>query len=743
MCPYFKWEIYLSATFIQQQTIQYIKENKGRTTVTRLADMLNIDISTLMPYLTPLALEQDWTIIDDHLLARSYLSDFKQDCLDRMNDHGFISLVAQTSSSGLPYRLIQEVLHVSTIPSGVNFAEISDLLFTQTYVDQQKQRILEYLHSTSEPLSMQKLQKCMELQEDVFYLFLEQIIKDQVLQGTFRGRRERSLFIPHMYRDAQLAMIDSLLKAGNYIQYYNVEQLYGFATPKELLLKLDPNIILLDSCAVTESLVSLFEYTLLSPDITWLNASDHLPSVLSSTDITTLLEMILLRLNKKKRSARNSPSNNENSNSNNNDTFVLLDMFVTTERYLGIIVDNAQSFLNQRATAEISQQKFLHSSKGSKKRKDSQTTLTNEEIQQHLVEQQGLDSEFAAHVTLKIKRSMKDGLEHAMQQIYITPTTRITDNTRIDQDNRNTVSWLDLRKDHFLSLLGDLRQKLYYNMKAVSLIEDASSRKSMEKYMVRQLCGNFMFYLVLLITLWQSRDASELTTLTGLRRSDIEHPDQVDESQKKQVIAALVSSDTKYQDDLAPLYKALQTGKKMDEFTTFISKQNSTTPLIKELNWIDLNNQVTQRQYNETFRTQLSQQLEATTVTATTAPSILHLTTLLCFQALHWVPLNVSGKYVPTILKHLAPRLASIGPNDGGDDNDNGYNMLATKGNDILKQLGDAETMIMAGWKPSTDSSSSTDGIMDLEAIHSVRQLGLDLCQTTPSLSFDSPTTST
>ncbi|ORZ09302.1 hypothetical protein BCR42DRAFT_123709 [Absidia repens] len=137
------------------------------------------------------------------------------------------------------------------------------------------------------------------------------------------------------------------------------------------------------------------------------------------------------------------------------------------------------------------------------------------------------------------------------------------------------------------------------------------------------------------------------------------------------------------------------------------------------------------------FRAQLSQQLETTSVTETTAPSLLHLTTLLCFQALHGLPLNVSGKYVPTILKHLASRLTSIDTNECGDSGDN---LLSTKGNHILKQLGDAEAMIMAGWKNSTDSSNSSDNIMDLEAIHSVRQLGLDLCQTPPSLSLDPPT---
>lgn len=95
----------------------------------------------------------------------------------------------------------------------------------------------------------------------------------------------------------------------------------------------------------------------------------------------------------------------------------------------------------------------------------------------------------------------------------------------------------------------------------LSLTLDPSTRKSMEKYSVRQFCGNFMFYLVLIITLWQSKDQTEMLSLTGLRTTDIEHPDQVDDTQKTQVIAALVSSDITNQKEVAPLQQALLAGK--------------------------------------------------------------------------------------------------------------------------------------------------------------------------------------
>ncbi|KAI8342108.1 hypothetical protein BC941DRAFT_467007 [Chlamydoabsidia padenii] len=682
--PTLNGQTYLSASFIQQQTIDHLHQNKGRTTLTRLAELLNLPVDTLERYLT-------------------YLDELKQTCMGRMEEQGFLSLVAQTQATSLPYRLLQKVLDVDTMDHCIQYSGISDLIFTRTYVNQQKHQIVDHLQSSTEPLAMQKLQKETSISDGVFYLFLEQIIKEHTLQGAFRGRRERAIFIPHVYRDTQLAMIDSLLKAGNYIEYHTIEQLYGFAAPKDLLQKLDLNIILLDTCAVTESITSPIEDTLLSAssDFSWLDVSHLLPSSLSLADITTLLESILPRLNnnnnnnrrKKKSTRAPSPSSETRTLYH----FILLGKYVTTTRYLETnVIEAAQPFLNQRATMELTKnQKFLHSNKG-KRKKDLQVVLTNEEIQAHLVEEQGLPLEFATLVTTKIKRSMMEGMDYAMKKVYINAdTTKMV--------SGDGTSWLDRQQQHLKLLLADLRLKIYYNMQSIALFEDPSTRKSMEKYMVRQYCGDFMFYLVLIITLWQSKDQSEMTTLTGLHTKDIEQPEQVDDTQASQVIAALVSSDTTWQKELIPLHQGYQGGKKMDAFNSFITA--SSSPLATKLGWADLDNQENQRQYNMEFWKNLQRQLESTPVSESTAPSILHLTLLLCFQTIYHLPLNVSGKYVPSILNTLAPKL------QGG--------IL----NVSLEQLKKAQHSIMAGMK---------SGAIDLDLIGTIRQLGLDLCNSKP-----------
>lgn len=64
----------------------------------------------------------------------------------------------------------------------------------------------------------------------------------------------------------------------------------------------------------------------------------------------------------------------------------------------------------------------------------------------------------------------------------------------------------------------------------------------------------------------------------------------------------------------------------------------------------------------------LIQQLTGTNNNITaTAPLILHLTILIYFQALYKLPLYASGKFVPKLIRQIAPRLHSDGRPEEAD----------------------------------------------------------------------------
>ncbi|CAO3622406.1 unnamed protein product [Cunninghamella blakesleeana] len=711
-------EAYISVNYIKKQCMIHIEKNKGRMTISYISDILNIDVTTLKPYLISLSNEQHWSFIDDILLTTDYIDQVKQSFVDIIEKNGFISLVAQTQNTSLPHRFLQKLLDTT---SYINISELSDLYFTMDYIEKEKQRIINELQLIKQPLSMLKLQRSLEMQDSIFFVFLDQIIKDHVINGVFRGRHNKTVFIPQIYRDEQLALIDSLLKAGNYIEYQTIEQHYEFSTPKDLLLKQYPDIILLESCAVNDTMISSLEDVILTND-TWLDVSNHLPFALTNSDIITLLELTIHRL-KMKKSSSSSEKEEETKKKMNINDIILLGKFIMTQDYLQIIIKKAQPFLQQRATFELSKnQKHLHSNKGKRKKNNVDIHLTEDDIVQHLVDNQGLDIELATILSAKLKRTFLNEIQTMIQSIYL-PTlndhhlneSNNNNNGNSNNDDNNNVNiWIENQKSNIQSILLDIGYRIYYNFKSIQVFEDESTKKSLEKYMVRQWTIDFVFYLTLFYSLYQCKDQNEVVSFTGLRSIDIENPNDVNEIQKKDLMAALISSDQELQKELLLLQQSIQTGKKMNEFIKYIT---SKTSLTEKISWGDLESENSLSQTNDQFRKMLQNQLKSTKVSEKTAPSILHLTVLIYFSIIHQSPLNVSGKYVPHIIKHLSSILSTTEPLAIPSINtmDSSYQ---------LQLLLNAQDMILSGRKKNDTSIS-----IDLELMSQVRDLGLNICK--------------
>ena len=136
-------------------------------------------------------------------------------------------------------------------------------------------------------------------------MLLDIIARDNQLEGTFRGRREKSVYVPHSYRDRQITLITSLLEASGYIgaqsvtfiapdqkinpnvaEYATVEQHYAYANPKDLLLRHDSNLQMLDTCAVTSSMLDKLQNTVQNVVDGWVDMAvgkaNHLRHILSN-----------------------------------------------------------------------------------------------------------------------------------------------------------------------------------------------------------------------------------------------------------------------------------------------------------------------------------------------------------------------------------------------------------------------------------------------------------------------------
>ncbi|ORX58844.1 hypothetical protein DM01DRAFT_1208000 [Hesseltinella vesiculosa] len=637
--PTIQHDAYLSRSYILQTCSDTLSQ-QGRATIADLANQLHVHTHLLSPFLPSICTERDWTKIDDILMTRSYIDQLKTKHTNQLEHQGSLALLSVTNQTSLPHRFILDMFQ-DLQNTHTKFDALPDQYFTKDFIQRQEHAIFDALTAASMPVYMPTLAKDVDTLESLFYVLLDRISKRQDLPGSFLGRRDRSTFIPNVYRGQQEAMVQSLLLASGYIEYTTVEQNILWAPAREWLQKRNPDLVLLEACAVIPSLTQTLEASLDHLD-TWLSIPTLFPSAITIQDALTLTESVVTRANKATKST------------SRHDSLIIVGHHITSPKYLQSLVDMAQPYITQRAQAEQTNTKHLHSAKP-RKNQPSEVKFTAEEVQRYLVGQQ-LPRDFAELVAVKIKRSMNDKLILAMKSIYLTHPSTASTTCSLDQTNR---AWTDNQGRHLLSLLNRQRHLLFFSQQALGLFDDASTKKSMEKYIVRQRCLDFLFFLVLLTTLWHAKDQADMVSLTGLRGSDIQHPDQVKDDHKKEVIAALVCSEPTYREVLVPLHEAVQSGKKLDAFMPFlIRNQSHSNPLLEKLDWTtEMDQEQTQTQTNQEFKQSLLQQLKSTPLTTNAAPLILHLVVLLLFQDVHQLPLNVSGKFVPALLRQLSPHL--------------------------------------------------------------------------------------
>ncbi|KAI8368104.1 uncharacterized protein BYT42DRAFT_585292 [Radiomyces spectabilis] len=571
------------------------------------------------------------TTVEDSILTDSYIKKITDDMEKEIDTTGHISLLAQAQHYSLPYAFVQKLLDpLLAHTKYVKYSQLPDLILTKEYVNEQSTKIKGVLYAAQEVLAMTSLQRTLDIGESLFYVLLEQLT---AVPGIFRGRRERAKFEPYVYRDRQLSLITSLLEASRYIEYATVEQLYSYGNTKEVLKKHCPSVVLLETCAVTESLVEQVQESLNEVRVSqsWMDASELVPSALTAADILALLEMIV---------SRDKPPA-----SPNNKLLILELRYVTTMNYLSSLVEMSQEFLNRRALSELQTQKNMHSNRGKKRVNDVELTLP--QIAEYLQAQGGLPEPLATAVAVKIKRKMCEALCRAMQGVYLPgvmndePGHSPSDSPLL-QDRR-----LQQQLEKEIAATEYLQRKLYFTAQAIALFQE-NSRKSLEKFLFRQLCSEYMYHLLTIKVLQSADNVTRVLSIMGITQADLEDAGRLHDDRRKEITAALIKSD--YDDENGALQR-LYEAKKSDVYIDYIESHLPaylTFDAVKDAKFA-----------NEETQVALGDQLASTAPTPATAPLILHLTSLLCFQSLHDLPLHVSGKYVPHILKLITAELPS------------------------------------------------------------------------------------
>ncbi|OAD80145.1 hypothetical protein PHYBLDRAFT_179417 [Phycomyces blakesleeanus NRRL 1555(-)] len=628
--PTLDGESYLTKQHIQLSIQNHVMKH-GRASIAELADLLNLEQSCIIQALNDI---NEFIKVDDLVFTSKYIDGFINQIKDRVDQTGWVSVLAQAQSISLPYAFLQTILDEKLLCNEdyIKYSTLPDLILSEEYYNKSIETIKGALEEASD--------------KPIHIVMVDGLAKENVLKGHFRGRRERAVFEPTVYRDRQVELIFSLLEAAGYIEYETVVRHYPYMNPTDLLKKNYPNILLLDGCAATEDLVKKLEAKIQETydTSTWLDASAWAPFVFTPADATGLLEHTMTRL-----THLTSPTTSRRSLGSladpENRLIVLESRFVTSTRYLEELIKSSTDFLNKRALSEIQQQKKTHSSKGKKHRADDKgLVLTEQEICKYLIEECGLEKSFARSVSTTLRRPMTDAFQRAIQTVYL-PSSNNGSGTLLSPESQ----WIEALKKRQQTLLSTLHQTIVYTTQAIQIFKDESGNKSLEKYVVRVLCLEWLYNFLVLQTLSEAYDIAGVEDAVGVSEKDLENQKKISEDHQKMAIQRMLevhSSDVQLKD----LHQAALAGKKPDLFLSYFesSPPNFFKPLtenVKKQAWKDMVNS-------------LGRLLNTCSLSESTGPSILHITSLICFEYIyHNTPFSVSGKYVPLIIRHCTPQL--------------------------------------------------------------------------------------
>ncbi|KAI7870453.1 hypothetical protein BDF14DRAFT_1879412 [Spinellus fusiger] len=607
----------------------------GRLSVADMARVLNVDASHITHCLN--TAKTSWTVLYDLVLTNHSIDTLITQLKNTLDEVGWVSVVVQAQLLSLPYAFLQTTLQERLLchKEYLKYPALPDMLLSQSYATDSMEKIQTALIGLTEPLSMATLQMRLGLQESLFYVMLDSMKKQDLPPGQFHGRREKALFEPYVYRDRQVALIHSLLDAGNYIEYDTVQQHYPYANPMELLKRHCVDIHFLETCAVTKALVKSLEkdiYQVLNANH-WLDVYEWGPSSLSPKDAVGLLDITMSLfpgatkpLYTKRSDPFSDPSKTENR------IVPLESRFVTTLCYLQDIVQNTTPFLKKIVSLKIQGQKKLHSAKG-KMRREEKIVLPCDQISEYWV-QQGLPTAFAGTVAVALKRPMSEVYQKALHTVYLPPAMSVDE------------KWVEALKEKEQEHLRTLGWAIVRSSQAIKLFKEQGAQKSLEKYIVKVLCLEFLYHLLVLHSLSEVYTIAEIVEKIGVSQKDLESLVRLKEDEEKIAIQSMLENINN--SDINSLYQTIAIGKHVDAFLTYFETLSF---------WPQSQIEGAMQEAQEKKSALLLSQLESTPLSEAASPSILHITCLAYFQSLFPHPLYVSGKYVPYIIRQCTPLL--------------------------------------------------------------------------------------
>ncbi|XP_020796930.1 E3 UFM1-protein ligase 1 [Boleophthalmus pectinirostris] len=294
---------YITPAQISREIRDELYVHGGRVNIVDLQQIINVDWVHVENRASDIARSQGIQLILGQLIDDGYLDRLAEEVNDKLQEAGLISIAELCKSYDLPGDFLTEELskRLGKLIQGEMDQYNRGIIFTQAFVARHKARIQGLFSAITRPTPVSSMIGAFGFQEHLLYSVLEELVNTGRLKGTVvGGRQDKAVYIPDIYARTQNAWVDSFLQQNGYLEFDALVRL-GIPDPSSYIKKRykSNKLLFLRAACVGQGLVDQVEGSVEEAvsSGSWTDIQPILPSCLSEEDVGILINQAMRNIN--------------------------------------------------------------------------------------------------------------------------------------------------------------------------------------------------------------------------------------------------------------------------------------------------------------------------------------------------------------------------------------------------------------------------------------------------------------
>ncbi|XP_069679850.1 E3 UFM1-protein ligase 1 homolog [Periplaneta americana] len=343
----------------------------GRINLVELAKLLNVDLSQITARATEIdRVDQNCSLVLGQLIDKTYLNHIAEEINERLLQQGQVTIGDLTRHYDLPSDFLQTVVEkqLGKTIHGKQDKTDPQVFFTESYVARNRACIRGALAAVMRPISIATLLSQCGVEERLFYSIIDNLMEMKQVPGVITGKQQSggSMYIPTIYSKSQNDWVNSFYKQNGYLEYDALSRL-GISDPQLFVRKHFPNekLLLLPSCAVGPQIFDQIEAAVEEAISTgsMVDVMPLLPSLFEPEDAEEILTEVLKNFKNK------SPNQN---------VHIFCNSMVLTEQFMQKLAKPFDAIIQKKAEEIVSSGVYLSAQAESKLQNNRSLTEQDE-----------------------------------------------------------------------------------------------------------------------------------------------------------------------------------------------------------------------------------------------------------------------------------------------------------------------------------------------------------------------------